>query len=135
MLKGDTVFHLRVVITIQFLSYLLMKSWLYFSMDLPHKVFWASPQELLQQKGRLNSIMQSLNPLLRHGSRAVSVTGCVTLLPSTYLKVSPGASRTEDDSFMSGTARAALEDVWLVLRCGCKEQTLGVGDCARVTLL
>lgn len=72
------------------------------------------PQRASPEKTGLNQIMQSLNPLLWHGSWAVSVAGCVVLLSSAYVKVSPEASRREDDSFSIGHfAWAALGDVWL----------------------
>lgn len=76
-------------------------------------------------KAGLNQIMQSLNPLLWHGSWAVSVAGCVILLSSTYLKVSPGASRRDGDSFVLEILHEQLWEMFGRLRCACTEQTSG----------
>lgn len=113
------------------------------------------PPRASPAKAGLNQIMQSLNPLLWHGSWAVSVAGCTILLSSTYLKVSPGASRRDEDSFVSETLHEQLREMFGRLRCACTEQTSGrrraeelrrreeqrrgehggAGDCARGTLL
>lgn len=53
------------------------------------------------------------------------MAGRVILLSSTYLKVSPGASRRDEDSFVLETLHEQLWEMFGWPRCACTEQTSG----------
>lgn len=123
MLEGDTVFHSLVIITIQFLSYPLTASWLWFSTDTQGVL--GPPPRASSAKAGLNQIIQSSNPLLWQGSWPVPVAGCVTLLSSPCLKVSPRTSRRDEDFSALDTLHEQFWEMFGQLRCGCTEQTSG----------